>query len=195
MPRPLFDHFSPIASLYDRVSVQDETSKKIAALLNLPAAGWLLDAGGGTGRVSGALTGLVDGIVVVDASPGMLRRAAARPGLRPALGVTEALPFPSGAFARILVADAFHHFHEHRLAAAELWRVLQPGGRLVIIEPDITRWPVKLIALGETALLMRSRFFDAGALAAFFQGLPGTRVTVEADSRAYTLYCAVEKDA
>jgi len=35
-------------------------------------------------------------------------------------------------------------------------RVLAPGGRLVIEEPDVERTPVRLIALAEKLALMRS---------------------------------------
>jgi len=79
----------------------------------------------------------------------------------------------------MLVVDAFHHFGDHQMAARELLRVLRPGGRLVIEEPDIRRWPVKLIALGERLLLMRSRLFDAEALRRLFEEAGGLVEVVE----------------
>lgn len=70
----------------------------------------------------------------------------------------ECLPFPNDLFSRILVVDAFHHFGDQPGALRELVRLLKPGGRLVIEEPDIRRTRVKFIAIGETLALMGSHF-------------------------------------
>lgn len=197
MPRPPFDHFHFIAPVYERFSNGEATFEQLAAPLMLPTSGLLLDAGGGTGRISKALAGNgnTGGVIVLDASAGMLQQARQKNGLAPVLGLTEKLPFPDGAFARILIVDAFHHFFQHEAAVRELWRVLQPGGRLLIHEPNIARWPVKLIALGETLLLMRSRFYDVEALAGFFAPFPAAKVAVDTDSDPYIIHLLVEKSA
>jgi hypothetical protein len=44
------------------------------------------------------------------------------------------------------------------------------GGRLVIGEPDIRFFPVKIIALFEKLLLMRSRFISPEKIQRIFQG-------------------------
>ncbi len=168
------DDFGWIAPLYHRAG--DYTS--IDPLLDaagLPVNGRLLDAGGGTGRVAGALLGLAGQIVVADLSLRMLHFAATRPGLRAAAAQSERLPFPSGTFERILMVDALHHVVDQAETARELYRVLQAGGRLVIEEPDIRHWGVKLIALGEKLLLMRSHFLDAGQIVGLF---PSSRTRV-----------------
>ncbi len=177
MPKPPFDHFKLIAPLYERMAHRmpvDKVRKRLA----LPARGWLLDVGGGTGRVAAALQGDVDRVVVADYSEGMIRFAGQKPGVAAVRSVAEALPFASNTFARIVVVDAFHHFHDQKRAAVELWRVLAPGGRLVIEEPDATRLLVKFIALFERALLMRSRFYPPEAIADMFRRL-GASVRVE----------------
>lgn len=190
MPKPPFDHFGPIAGLYERFAQRFDVGD-LADRLALPVDGWLLDAGGGTGRVAVALRPHVSRAVVVDFSHGMVRRAAGKPGIWAVRGVAESLPFPDDFFARVVVVDAFHHFHHHPQAARELWRVLAPGGRLVIEEPNIHKKVVKLVALTEKVLLMRSRFYPPEAIAAMFAALGG-RTQVDTDHR-FNAWVIVEK--
>jgi ubiquinone/menaquinone biosynthesis C-methylase UbiE len=107
----------------------------------------------------------------------MLVEARRKAGLHPVCSHTERLPFPDGFFARIIMVDAFHHVCNQSQTAAELWRVLRPGGRLVIEEPDIRAFAVKLMAAGEKLALMRSRFLSPSRIAALFH-YPDARVYV-----------------
>ena len=164
-------HFDLVAPLYERL-IRPPDVGPLAHALGLPADGLLLDAGGGTGRVSRALAPRVQGVVVCDASLGML--AQARPaGLRAVQGHAERLPFSDGSFRRVLVVDALHHFRSQREAISELVRVLAPGGRLVVSEPDIVHAGVRLVALLERLALMDSHFLRPDEIAAIVatQGL------------------------
>ena len=154
----MFDHFNLLAPIYDRV-IQTPDIEIFKELLNLPTSGLLLDAGGGTGRVSSQLLPFVGGIVLSDVSSGMLKQASRKPGLLPIQTTAESLPFPSGTFDRILVVDALHHFRDQKQAMSDLFRVLAPGGRLLIQEPNLSKWQVKLIALFEKLALMKSHFY------------------------------------
>jgi ribosomal protein RSM22 (predicted rRNA methylase) len=58
------------------------------------------------------------------------------------------------------MVDALHHVYNSRSTIQELWRVLSPAGVLLIIEPDIRKLVVKLIAAAEKILLMRSHFLS-----------------------------------
>ncbi len=161
-----FDHFDLIAGLYNRMA-QFSASASLLDLLALPPDGLLLDAGGGTGRVAEALRSMVREVLVADLSSGMLHHAADK-GLATACAPAEHLPFASSTFDRIIMVDALHHVFDQRQTVTELWRVLAPGGRIVIIEPDIHKFVVKLIAIGEKLLLMRSHFLPAENIAALF---------------------------
>ena len=139
--------------------------------------GNLLDVGGGTGRVSSAMSDFVKEIVVTDISLGMLRQAP-RIGVGPVCGGSESLPFAGESFDRIIMVDALHHVIDPAKTAREMYRVLKPGGRLVIEEPDIRTFGVKLIALAEKLLMMRSRFLAPPEISSLFEkGSSSVRTT------------------
>jgi len=150
------DHFSIVAPFYDRLlGVPD--AARLAVLLKLPSNGWLLDGGGGTGRASSPLRQQVGRMVVSDLSERMLRQAAAKK-LNRVRARAEQLPFRDGAFDRILVVDALHHFADQASAVRAFARSLRSGGRIVIEEFDTGRRLVRLMALAEKITLMQSRF-------------------------------------
>jgi SAM-dependent methyltransferase len=93
----------------------------------------ILDAGCGNGAY---LTGLAERdhagrTVGLDLSPGMLRSVA--PPVPLLVGDVQALPFPADAFDVALVPHVLHHVPDRERAAAELRRVLRPGGRCVVV--------------------------------------------------------------
>lgn len=187
----MFDHFTLAAPFYDRLSGILDPSELISRL-RLPAPGGrLLDAGGGTGRVAAVLRPFVAQVVVVDVSLAMLGRAAAKDGLGVVRAPTEWLPFADESFDRIVVVDAFHHFADQQQAVEALWRVLKPTGRLVIEEPSIERWPIKLIALAERLALMRSRFYSPADMAAMLEHA-GATVAVHTD-HAFNSWVVADK--
>ena len=175
---PPLDHFAIIAPLYARVPYSKKSLMSEAA--ELPVKGCLLDVGGGTGRVSFAIRDLVDEVVVADVSLGMLKKAprtststlltVVSASLKPVCGGSESLPFADNSFERVItlaprcgcsagVVDALHHVIDQAESAREMFRVLKPGGVMVIEEPDIRTFGVKLIAIVEKLLLMRSTSF------------------------------------
>jgi ubiquinone/menaquinone biosynthesis C-methylase UbiE len=160
------DHFDLVARFYDRV-FHFLGPERLMSLLQARPAERILDIGGGTGRVSQTF-GDDYVVVVCDPSWGMLREARQKQMIA-CCALAEHLPFADGAFDRIVMVDTFHHLHDQHAAAKETLRVLRPGGRLVVEEPDIRRWAVKWTALGERLLLMRSRFCSIADLARAFE--------------------------
>ncbi|MBT3306269.1 MAG: class I SAM-dependent methyltransferase [Alphaproteobacteria bacterium] len=55
-----------------------------------------------------------------------------------AVANAQTLPFSDSSFANIVMVDVLHHIEQPRLFLAEAERVLEPGGRLIMIEPAIT---------------------------------------------------------
>ena len=173
---PVFDHFGLLAPLYDRI-IRPPDVARLADLAGLPTSGCLLDVGGGTGRVAQALAGQAGCTIVADESWKMLSRTRDKPGLRPVASHAERLPFPSGAFDRVVMVDAFHHLADQEQCLAELLRVCAPVGRVVVEEPDITRPWVWAIAVFERLALMRSRFRRGETIARQLERL-GARTSV-----------------
>ncbi len=177
---PLFDHFDFLAPIYETF-IPPKDPQEMWKFADLPAPGALLDAGGGTGRVAQFMNGKADSVVVADMSCKMLSEARQKDGLRPVCSHTEKLPFPNGAFARIIMVDALHHVIDQRGTLDELWRTLQPGGRLVIEEPDLRLFGVKLLALAEKLALMRSHFLSPPRIAELLS-YPNAKVHIETSS-------------
>lgn len=180
-------HFNILAPFYDRV-IRFERLEQTLKVLDLPHAGTLLDAGGGTGRVAEALRPHVGSLVVADVSWGMLSQARQK-GLVTSSAETERLPFADGTFDRVLMVDALHHVVHQGETVCELFRVLKKGGRLVIEEPDLRTFAVKLIAVAEKIALMRSHFLSPPQIAALLPPEAKTRI----ESEEHTAWVIVEK--
>jgi demethylmenaquinone methyltransferase/2-methoxy-6-polyprenyl-1,4-benzoquinol methylase len=151
-----FDHFNLIGPIYDWI-FGGRNHDKLLAWVNLEPQARLLDLGGGTGRISMQFSDGYSEIIVADPAEKMLKEAHKK-GLTTVNASAERLPFANGVFDRIFMVDVFHHVADQQQTMDEIWRTLAPGGRLVIEEPDILHWFVKLIALAEKLLLMRSHF-------------------------------------
>jgi len=152
------DHFSVIAGLYNKLA-RSKPSPRLLNLLSLSPDHLLLDAGGGTGNFASAIRGMVKEVVVADSAHAMLLHATSK-GLDTVCTPVEDLPFSSNTFNCIIMMDTLHHVLNQQKTINELWRVLTSGGHLVIVEPDIHKFPVKIIAIIEKILLMRSHFID-----------------------------------
>ena len=186
---PILDHFSFLAPFYERV-IKPRHPEQLIRLAGLPVEGALLDAGGGTGRVSQALGEYAGLRVVADGSMAMLAQAQMKDGLHVVCGFTEGLPFADQTFACVIMIDALHHVANQEHTAAEMWRVLKPGGRIVIEEPDIHAFVVKLVAAAEKIALMRSHFLSHEEIIALFSG---SDAQVQVVKDGYTAWVVIEK--
>ena len=92
----------------------------------------LLDVGGGTGNYAMALREEGWEPVVLDRSPAMLERAAAK-GLETREADAQALPLPDACADAVAMVSMLHHVDDRSRALAEARRVLRPGGRLAVM--------------------------------------------------------------
>ncbi len=147
--------FDKLAPLYDRV-IGKRDPEILINHLDLPTKGTLLDVGGGTGRVSLSLKDHVGKLIISDFSRSMILEAKTKGHNELIQTSAVDAPFPDDHFERILVVDALHHFPNQQGTIKELIRILKPGGILLIEEPDMNRFSVKLVALAEKLALMGS---------------------------------------
>jgi SAM-dependent methyltransferase len=146
------DHFNAIAAGYaGRTGALDPLFDAIRGELEAAVAGKdVLDVGSGGSfpfdrRLAASLTSL-------DLSPAMLARVPA--GVSTVVAdARDRMPFPDAAFDAVLFSLSLHHLVGRSLAetedgqaaaVAEAFRVLRPGGRLIVYEPIL---PPALFAL------------------------------------------------
>ena len=161
------DHFGLLAPYYERF-IKPKPPEKLWEIAKMPTDGALLDIGGGTGRIAQFMRTKASQVVVADLSLDMLHQARDKGGLDTTCAISEQLPFRAETFDRVLMVDALHHVYDQKRTIDELWRVLKPGGRLVIEEPDLNTFAVKLVAIAEKIALMRSHFLAPNAIIALF---------------------------
>ena len=99
----------------------------------------VLDVGIGTGLVAREAMRLIGAggeVVGVDPSAGMMAQVHL-PGIRLVQGRAEALPLDNASADFLSMGYALRHISDVDAALAEFWRVLRPGGRVMMLE--ITR--------------------------------------------------------
>ena len=142
-PNPRRRAFDHMADVWDRISGQhvgrDAKTERIARAGAPDPGAKVLDIGTGTGGMLPAIAECApERVMAVDLSLAMLQKvrcnhARLADGLV-SLTQTDALflPVADGSFSTVYCHGVFPHFSDFRAALRELWRVLLPGGRLVI---------------------------------------------------------------
>jgi SAM-dependent methyltransferase len=116
-----------------RPGYPDGAVAKLARELGIEHGRVVLDLAAGTGKLTRALTGLGAELIAVEPVAGMREQLVrAVPEAEVLDGTAEQIPVGDGAVDAVVVAQAFHWF-DAALAAAEIHRVLRPGGGLGVI--------------------------------------------------------------
>lgn len=101
--------------------------------------GSVLEVGCGLGLYLTRLAQRASRAVGVEYEPGRAAKAAeASPPASVVVAANEDLPFASGSFDVVLSNEVIEHVDDDAASAAELVRVLRPGGRIVLFCPN--RW-------------------------------------------------------
>jgi ubiquinone/menaquinone biosynthesis C-methylase UbiE len=196
IPALRFHALTPLFDVVAAVTVRDAAIKRrVLAHAAIAAGEAVLDVGCGTGtlairaaRAGGRVTGL-------DADHAILARArekTARAGLDIAFdeAMSTALPYPDASFDVVLSTLFFHHLPDDakRATAAEIARVLRPGGRLVVGDLGRPHDPLMRVAVRATVQLLDGTATTAlnvrGELPGVFEGAGLQPVTVRERLRA-----------
>lgn len=135
--------FGRLAASWDEEERPDvfERLVRVIALSQLQEGQRVLDVGTGTGVLIPYIMEAVGkkGVVVaIDISREMLRRARQKDfssAVCLVLGDMHRAGVRDGVFDRVLCNAVFPHFEDKERALREAWRVLRPGGMLVISHP------------------------------------------------------------
>lgn len=115
--------------------------------LNVAAGEWVVDVGAGTGILLGDLEAAYR-VLGIEHSPTGLAYARANTGAPLLAGSATKLPLADGSATAVIALDVIEHLADDRHAVAEMARILQPGGHLIINVPAFqilwSDWDVSL---------------------------------------------------
>ena len=155
------DDFKFLARIFDLIiKPRDEVPwKEFICEGNLD--GVLLDVGGGTGRITQIFKECHQTVVIYDLSLPMLNQSKMKNyEFNCVCGEVENISFLKESFDHVIMVDTLHHIQHQKRGIEMILSVLKPGGILILEEPNIRKFSVKLIALLEKILLMRSHFLQ-----------------------------------
>ncbi|WP_412539032.1 methyltransferase domain-containing protein [Longispora sp. K20-0274] len=129
--------FHRLAGDYDEfLPFFTEFGREFLRVLRPGAGARFLDLGCGRGALTGFALDAGCRVTAVDAAPGMVDRVAARyPGVDARVMDAHALDLPDGSFEHVAASFVFSLLDAPDVAAAEVARVLVPGGVFALTTP------------------------------------------------------------
>jgi len=131
------------APIYDDYSTEDRVRLVerwlVPALIDFAGAGVIADLGCGTGRIAVDLLNLGRIVVAVDHSKAMLMKLLEKEQGHKLVAVradARCLPILDNACDGVICSGVLHHISDWEKVLVEAARVLKPGGRLVVREPN-----------------------------------------------------------
>jgi len=123
--------------LMDDYDLGRRTDVLVDRFLGASIAGTLvLDAGCGVGGLTRALVARGARVVALDIGARLVATTRDRYRCRAMVGTLEAIGVASGTFDAVLSSEAIEHTPDPERAVLELYRVVKPGGHLVVSTPN-----------------------------------------------------------
>jgi len=137
---PRYDFLNRLLSL----GIDRRWREKAVRLLKFHEGSRILDVATGTGDVALEIARMTPASVKITGADfckemvdlGQIKVAASKYADRIDFRVApcEDLPFPNNTFDSITIAFGIRNVVDRKLGLAEMWRVLRPGGRMIILE-------------------------------------------------------------
>lgn len=124
--------------------VNEEYLKKCVSELELKKDNIVLEVAAGTCACGRSIAPHVKSVTCLDATPSMLaigKEQAEKQNIdniKFLTGYIEDIPYSDNTFDVVICRHAFHHFTNVDAPFKEMERVLKPGGKLVIIDMELT---------------------------------------------------------
>ena len=185
-------YFTSHAEVWDQIRslhvAESEVEQAIDRALGNQSLGRLVDIGTGTGRMIELFGREALQAIGIDRSSEMLRLARVKleaAGIASSLrqGDMNALPLEDGSADTVIIHQVLHYAHSPALVIAEAGRVLEHGGRLLVIdfaahEREELRTTDAHIRLGFDDETMAGWFRAAGLTVDKIEHLEGSELTV-----------------
>ncbi len=134
-------YFDELAGRFGKDYVPGRSWKGLAeALLKVTNQGVVADLGAGEGTLAQMLARQADRVIAVDLSPKMvefgseLARRHELPNLEYRLGDIEEPPLEDASVDLAFLSQALHHAGSPEKALQQAFRIVKPGGRLVVLD-------------------------------------------------------------
>jgi len=126
-----------------------ELSEQVRAFVQPSGDERVLDVGTGAGALALALAPFVAQVVGVDVEPELRARARERAPANATFAEADAtaLPFPDASFDLTGSLRTLHHIRRPELALAELARVTEPGGHVLVVDQLAPVDPLEALAV------------------------------------------------
>lgn len=153
--------FDAIAPRYDAITHSYALKRRIEFFVSR-AQGDCLEVGAGTGEISKALKRAGHRIIATDIAPQMVSQIRNKIGVEAIICDAEKLPFPDQSFDTVISAEMIYYLDHPELFVAEAYRVLCPGGRLLLSSANagVARFYDSFRALLRAFGFGRGTYFD-----------------------------------
>ncbi len=180
------DEFKLVAKIFDRIIKPKDDISWQKFICNLHSESILLDVGGGTGRIARAMENCFFRIIIYDVSLPMLKATHSKNSkINRVCGKIENLALRRSYFDAAIMVDTLHHVEDHQKAVLTILDAIKPGGTFILEEPDIRKFPVKVIALMEKLLFMRSHFLKPEEIINWIDKIKYDFKLIEEDNNYY----------
>lgn len=188
---------SPVQDFYEakyRASEEIQRTSKSYTLDCIPAAGKVLeiiDIGCGTGHNSRVMAAKGHRVHGIDISEHAIARYRENGFDGRTMDIERGLDFEDESFDLAFCSEVIEHLVRPERFAAEVRRVLRPGGRLVLSTPNSAFWLYRVLALfgwvvSDVQHPMHLRFFTRASLLRLLQGA-GFRVDTAIGRNMYLI--------